>query len=79
MSEYVAGRVEEALAHAGETDVHVTVAGSRLVLTGNVATAARHAEVVTLVQAEAEGFELSDEVNVLRLPEPDLDGREAIA
>jgi len=76
--DYVAGRVQEALAHAGETDVHVAVDGSSLVLSGNVATAERHAQVVSLVTAEADGFALRDEVTVLRLPEPDLDRRETI-
>ena len=39
--EYVAGHLEEALTHAGETDVHVQIDGERVVITGTVATDAR--------------------------------------
>lgn len=79
MTGYVAGRVQEALAHAGETDVHVTVTGTRLVLTGNVATAGRHDEVLALARATAEGHDVVDSITVLRTPEPSADGQEAIS
>jgi hypothetical protein len=79
MSDYVAGRLQEALAHAGETDVHVAVSGARLVLTGNVATAGRRDEVLALARDAAEGHEVVDSITVLRTPEPDADGQEAIS
>ena len=78
MTDYVAGRREEAFAHAGETDVHVTVDGSRVVLSGNVATSARHDEVLALARRSAEGHEVVDSITVLRTPEPDPERREAI-
>jgi len=77
-NEYLTGRVQEALAHVGETDVHVAMDGDALVLTGNVATAERHAEVVTLVATEAGDVTVTDRVNVVRAPEPDGHGQEAI-
>ena len=79
MTEYVAGRLQEALAHAGETDVHVTISGDRVVLSGNVATDQRHDEVVALARRTADGHDVVDNVAVLRTPEPDAGGQEAIS
>ena len=79
MTDYVAGRLQEVLAHAGETDVHVAVTGTRLVLTGNVATPARHDEVLALARTTADGHEVVDSITVLRTPEPSADGQEAIS
>ena len=81
MSDYVAGRLQEALAHAGETDVHVALAGDRLVLSGNVATRARHDEVLDLARRNAEGHDVVDSITVLRTPEPapGADGQEPIS
>jgi len=76
---HVAGRVQEALAHAGETDVHVAMSGERIVLTGNVATASRRDEAVECARATADGLDVVDSITVLRTPEPDADGQEAIS
>jgi hypothetical protein len=46
--DYVAGHLEEALTHAGETDVHVQIDGERVVITGTVATDARRIAVGVL-------------------------------
>jgi hypothetical protein len=46
--DYVAGHLEEALTHAGETDVHVLIDGERVVITGTVATEARREAVAEL-------------------------------
>ena len=77
-TDYVAGRVEEALAHVGETDVHVSLVDGALSLSGNVATAARHAEVLEVVHGAAEGLEVRDGVCVVRAVEPDGAVEEAI-
>jgi Flp pilus assembly secretin CpaC len=79
MTDYIAGRLQEALAHAGETDVHVTISGDRVVLSGNVATDQRHREVIALARRTADGHEIVDGVTVLRTPEPDAAGQEAIS
>ena len=79
MTDYVAGRLQEELAHAGETDVHVTVSGERVVLTGNVATPQRHDEVLALARRIAAGHDVVDSITVLRTPEPDGAGQEAIS
>jgi Flp pilus assembly secretin CpaC len=79
VSDYVAGRLQEVLAHAGETDVHVAIADERVVLTGNVATDERHAEVLELAHRTAEGHEVVDGITVLHVPEPSADGQEAIS
>jgi osmotically-inducible protein OsmY len=73
---YVEGHLEEALARAGETDVHVAVHGSRLVVTGAVTTEARRDAVVALVRSLAGDLEVRDQVTVLACHEPDDDGEE---
>ena len=79
MSAYVAGRLQEALAHAGETDVHVTITDGQVVLRGNVATVQRHHEVLEVARRTAEGHDVVDGITVLRTPEPDTGGQEAIS
>lgn len=76
---YVAGRVQEALAHVGETDVHVTVSGTQLVVTGNVAVGERRAAVLEVVREHAGGLDVVDRVTVLHPAEPLADGQEAIS
>ena len=76
---YVAGRVQEALAHVGETDVHVAVTGSRLVVTGNVTVDDRRRMVLDVVRDHADGFDVVDQVTVLQPAEPRAEGREAIS
>jgi hypothetical protein len=67
--EYVAGHLQEALAHSGETDVHVRVGDGRVLVTGTVATAARHEAVVDLLRARTD-LELRDEVIVVPCDAP---------
>ena len=74
---YVIGHLEEALAHEGETDVHVAVVGPLLVLTGTVATAARRDVVLGLAHTMADGLEVRNQVDVVEYREPD--GEEQLA
>lgn len=71
MSDYVAGHVQEALAHAGETDVHVRVVSGRLLLTGTVTTAARRDAVSSIARDVAGDLDVRNEVSVLLPREPD--------
>jgi osmotically-inducible protein OsmY len=73
VSDYVAGHVQEALAHAGETDVHVRVEPNQLLLTGTVATQARRDAAVAIADRVAEGLAVRDEITVLRQREPDAE------
>lgn len=73
MNAYVAGHVEEALAHSGETDVHVAVANGCLVLTGHVTTTARHDALTRIATDLAEGLPVRNEVEVLQPAEPDAE------
>jgi hypothetical protein len=73
--EYVKGHLEEALARDGETDVHVAVSGSLLVLHGTVATKARRDVVMALAQSMADGLDVRDQVTVLECHEPDGEER----
>ena len=72
---YVIGHLQEALAHEGETDVHVAVTGPLLVLTGTVATDARRDVVITLARSMADGLEVRDQVDVLTCHAPDGEER----
>jgi len=76
---YVTGRVQEALAHVGETDVQVTIDGARLVVTGNVAVDERRHAVLEVVREHADGLDVVDRVQVLAPAEPLADGQEAIS
>ena len=67
---YVVGHVEEALAHAGETDVHVRVAPGRLVLTGNVPTVERRDAIGAIAATVGDELEVHNEVTVVPLAEP---------
>ena len=58
--------------------MHVAVNGAQVVLTGNVATSSRHDEVLELARRTLDGHDVVDSITVLRMPEPDGDGREAI-
>lgn len=71
MTDYVAGHVQEALAHTGETDVHVRAEAGRLLLTGTVTTDARRAAAAALATSRCEGLDVRDEITVLRQREPD--------
>ena len=62
--EYVAGHLEEELAHAGETDVHVHIEEGRVVISGTVATEARRVAVAELASAVTELL-VSNQVTVL--------------
>lgn len=67
---YRAGHIEQALAdddRVGEVDLHVEITGSRLVVTGNVASPGRQAAVAAVL-AELVGGELvvTNRVEVMR-------------
>lgn len=68
---YTAGHVQEALAHVGETDVHVRSDGDRLLLTGTVTTDARRQAAERVAAELAAGLELRNEITVLHQREPD--------
>lgn len=70
MTEYVAGHVQEGLAHAGETDVHVRVESGRLLLTGTVATDVRRDAAAAIATRLAEGLEVRNEISIVRQGEP---------
>jgi hypothetical protein len=78
VTEYVAGRVEEALAHVGETDVHPSVDGDRLLLTGTVTTDERLRAVGDIAREHAEGLDVANEVTVLDCDEPASDLEETL-
>jgi osmotically-inducible protein OsmY len=67
--EYVVGHLQEALAHSGETDVHVRVANGRVFVTGTVATEARR-DTVTRIAASMTDLDVHNEVVVLRCDAP---------
>jgi hypothetical protein len=77
-SDYVAGHVQEALAHAGETDVQAAVRGSELVLTGTVTTVARRTAVLSIASQHGDGLAVRDEIDVLQPTTPD-DEREVLS
>jgi osmotically-inducible protein OsmY len=72
---YLGEHIRDALAHdpsVGELDIHVTVAGTRIVLTGNVADGARLAAIDTVVaQLDLGGHAVSNCVTVMTFTEPD--------
>ena len=76
---YVIGHLQEALAHEGETDVHVAVSGPLLVLSGTVTTPSRRDAVAALAQAMADGLQVRVQVDVLSCHEPAADGEERLA
>jgi len=76
---YVAGRVQEALAHVGETDVHPAVDGGRLVLTGTVTTSERLGVVAALAHEHGDGMDVANEVTVLDCREPDGAAEETLS
>lgn len=69
--DYVAGHVQEALAHAGETDVHVRSEPGRLLLTGTVTTEERREAAGRVAASLSEGLPLRNEITVLRQGAPD--------
>lgn len=69
--DYVAGHVQEALAHVGETDVHVRSESGRLLLTGTVTTEERRAAAGRVAASLSEGLTLRNEITVLRQRAPD--------
>jgi osmotically-inducible protein OsmY len=69
-TDYVAGHVQEALAHNGETDVHVRADGRRLLLTGTVATDARRDTSARIASSLAEGLEVRNDITVLHCEAP---------
>jgi hypothetical protein len=73
--DYVAGHLEEALTHAGETDVHVLIEGERVVITGTVATEARR-DAVGALATELTMLVVENDVAVVPCPAPD--GREEL-
>jgi hypothetical protein len=77
-SDYVTGHVQEALAHAGETDVRVAVRPSELVLTGTVTTDERHRAVLSIASEHGDGLAVRDEIDVLQ-PSTPSDEREVLS
>ena len=71
--DYLAGHVQEALAHVGETDVHVRSESGRLLLTGTVTTDLRREAAGRVASRLCEDLELRNEITVLRQREPDDD------
>jgi osmotically-inducible protein OsmY len=70
---YVAERVRTALAEdprVGELGIAVTVEDGRLVLSGEVATAARRAAVEAVAREQAPGNEIDNRVSAFVLGEP---------
>ena len=69
--QYLVGRLEEALAHEGETDVHVSVTGDRVLMTGTVSTDARLETVDGIAREVADGLTVQNHVTVMHCREPD--------
>jgi hypothetical protein len=69
MSDYVAGHLEEALAHAGETDVRVLVDDDRVVISGTVATEERRVAVAELAGTVTD-LDVANEVVVVTADAP---------
>lgn len=67
---YIGGHLQEALAHEGETDVQVHVSGTRVLMTGTVATEARRDAVSAIAASVADGLEVHNQVTVLACTEP---------
>jgi len=70
VSDYVAGHVQEALTHTGETDVHVRADGRCVLLTGTVATEARRDASERIAATLAEGLEVRNDITVLHCDAP---------
>lgn len=68
---YVDGHLEEALARAGETDVHVHVTSEGVVLTGTVTTEQRRTAVTGIAAAHAGDLAVFNQLTVLHCVEPD--------
>jgi hypothetical protein len=67
--DYVAGHLEEALAHTGETDVHVRVDGGVVHIIGTVATGVRRDAIDALASGITD-LEIRNEVTVLHCDAP---------
>ena len=74
---YLVGRLEEAFAREGETDVHARVDAGHLVVTGNVLTEERRDAVAAIAHELAGDLAVDDHVTVLHCREPD--GEERLA
>jgi osmotically-inducible protein OsmY len=70
VTEYVAGHVQEALAHTGETDVHVRAESGRVLLTGTVTTEERREAAARIATNLAAGLDVRNEITVLHQHEP---------
>ena len=69
-SDYVVGHLEEALAQAGETDVHVSLERGQLRITGNVTTERRRDAISAIASNLAEDVDVRNEVTVLSPRQP---------
>jgi hypothetical protein len=67
--EYLAGHLEEALTHAGETDVRVIVVERRVVISGTVATEERRVAVAELAGTVTD-LDVANEVVVVAADAP---------
>ncbi|MEA3054756.1 MAG: hypothetical protein QOD30_188 [Actinomycetota bacterium] len=67
--DYVAGHLEEALVHSGETDVRVVIEAERVVISGTVATEERRVAVAELAGTVTE-LDVANEVVVVTVDAP---------
>ena len=70
--QYVAERVRDALRkdpRVGELDVWVRITGSRVFISGNVATAERWRAISEIVEELLPGVEVCNETSIQNLPE----------
>ena len=70
---YLIERVRHALVHDGRTnelDVHVTVAGGKLFVTGTVPTQERRDAITDVVREALPEHEMLNQVTVYRVAEP---------
>ncbi len=70
-NDYLVGHLEEALAHTGETDVHVEVGPRELRITGNVTTDLRRDAITAIARDLVTNLDVQNEVVVLSQHEPD--------
>ena len=71
-SPYVAEHIrEELLRHpdVGELDVHVTVDGARVVVTGHVSTSQRRDAITRVLAVQLPGYDVRNETTVAEYPE----------
>jgi hypothetical protein len=73
---YTAEHIKEELLHdpaVGELDLHVTVEGGRVVISGNVSTRERHDAISDALGRLMPGHDIRNETTVTSYPEaPDL-------